>query len=183
MIKTFPSRVFYEEEKRIITRRRKSKASVKSDKLPLVAAIFHHVIFKALLLLVMLLSFLPLQSPVKKKNSDEAFEHNKNLQSETDNLLFLFDNMPRVPVFIVDEPLLRTGTNTEQGAAYAKCYAHDFPVIYVKKIYYQKANQIQLTNSLKHELTHAWLCRKGLKSAGHGEAFRRKFTEIGGVGN
>lgn len=110
-------------------------------------------------------------------------EHNDNLQTEADALLPLFDNMPRVPVFIKDEPILKSGTNTETGAAYTHCYPREFPAIFVKKIFYQKANQKQLVNALKHELTHAWLCRQGLMSVGHNEVFRQKFTEVGGFGN
>lgn len=113
----------------------------------------------------------------------ENAERDGKLQAETDALLSLFDKMPRVPVYVEDTPMLKSGTNTERGAAYTNCDGHGAPSIFVKKTYYQKANQKQLVNSLKHELTHAWLCRRGMMSIGHGAAFRKKFTQVGGFGN
>lgn len=112
----------------------------------------------------------------------EKLDRNDKLQAETDALLPLFDQMSPVPVFLKDEPIIVSGTNTERGVAYTDCAAHDNPSIFVKKTFYQTANQIQLVNILKHELTHAWLCRQKLMS-GHDEKFRQKFTQVGGVGN
>lgn len=111
-----------------------------------------------------------------------SFDHDDNLQAETDALLPLFDKMPPVSVYIKDEPILKTGTNIETGAAYTPCFNQQFPNIFVKKIFYQKANRKQLVNALKHELTHAWLCRQRI-TAGHDARFRQKFTEVGGFGN
>lgn len=110
-------------------------------------------------------------------------ERDAKLQKATDELLPLFGNMPSVAVFLKDAPVLKNGTNTERSVAYTHCDQPQNPVIFVKKIYYRKANQKQLTNSLKHELTHVWLCRQGEMSAGHDARFRRKFTEVGGFGN
>ena len=110
-------------------------------------------------------------------------ERDDNLQAEADALLNLFENIPSVPVFLKDEPILKSGTNTETGIAYTQCYEQDFPVIFVKKGFYQKANRKQFINALKHELTHAWLCRRGEMSEGHSAKFRRKLSEVGGFGN
>jgi hypothetical protein len=110
------------------------------------------------------------------------FERDAKLQAETDALLPLFDKMPPVPVYLKDEPILKSGANTERGLAYTDCYGQARPAIFVKKIFYQKNNRKQLVNALKHELTHAWLCRQGIMS-GHDERFRRKFKEVGGIGN
>jgi SprT-like family len=112
----------------------------------------------------------------------DKVEKDKQLQTKADSLLSFFDNMPPVPVFTKDEPILKTGTNTERGIAYTICESRINPTIFVKKIFYQKANQKQLINMLKHELTHAWFCRQGIQ-IGHGEQFRKKFKEIGGFGN
>jgi hypothetical protein len=111
------------------------------------------------------------------------FESDESLQAEANALLPLFDQMAPVPIYFRDEPILKSGTNTEMGSAYTHCDGNEFPSIFFKKTFYQKANRKQLVNALKHELTHAWLCRQGLMSIGHGDAFRRKFTEVGGVGN
>jgi SprT-like family len=108
--------------------------------------------------------------------------HDKKLQAETDALLPLFDSMPPVPIYLKDAPVLQTGTNVETGMAYTHCYNQEFPFILVKKTFYQKANRKQLINALKHELTHAWLCRRRIMS-GHDERFRQKFKQVGGIGN
>ncbi len=90
--------------------------------------------------------------------------------------------MPSVPIFIKDEPITKNGTNTERGVAYTVCENYENPTIFVKKVFYQKANRKQRVNILKHELTHAWFCRKRI-SAGHDAGFREKFKHVGGFGN
>lgn len=114
--------------------------------------------------------------------SDVKVETDKKLQGETDALLSLFNNMPSVPIYIKDEPILKSGTNVEKGVAHTVCESKNNPIIYVKKIFYQKANRKQLVNILKHELTHAWFCRQGI-TADHDARFRKKFKEVGGFGN
>lgn len=54
--------------------------------------------------------------------------------------------------------------------------------MYMKKVFYDKGNQKQITNILKHELTHAWQCRRG-GMRGHDADFRKKFEQAGGFGN
>ena len=108
-------------------------------------------------------------------------ERNAKLQSDADALLSLFDKMPSVSVYLKDEPI-QGGANIEDGVAYNVCEDHKNPTIYVKKVFYAKANRKQLVNILKHELTHAYFCRQGIQ-AGHDERFRQKFTEVGGFGN
>lgn len=135
---------------------------------------------------------LPLSSPppfvvVEKKISADRFDHGASvrddrLQAEADALLPLFDNMPSVPVRLKNEPILKTGTEAERRVAYTFCDGGEVPFIIVKQIFYQKTNRVQLVNILKHELTHAFLCRRR-ESAGHDERFRRKFKEVGGFGN
>lgn len=145
---------------------------------------FNSAFLKGLLLTALLLNLFPTPPQIEPAaDSGDNFEHDENLQAEADALLSLFDRMPKVPVYLIDEPMLKSGANTETGAAYTHCYPREFPTVFVKKVFYQKANRIQLVNALKHELTHAWLCRQGLMSAGHNELFRRKFTEVGGFGN
>lgn len=112
-----------------------------------------------------------------------AFEQDETLQAEANALLSLFDNMPSVPVYLKNEPILKAGTNTETALAYTHCYSQESPSIFVKKAFYQNNNKKWLTNVLKHELTHAWLCRQRLMSVGHDDNFRRKFSQIGGFGN
>lgn len=148
---------------------------------------FSQAVFRTLLLLLILSNLLlpTTNQPFtpKVEISAEQFEKDNNLQAESDALLPLFDRMPAVPVYLKDEPILKSGTNTERGAAYTHCYSPERPTIFVKKVFYQKANRKQLVNLLKHEMTHAWLCRQGIMSAGHDDAFRQKFKQIGGVGN
>jgi hypothetical protein len=118
----------------------------------------------------------------EKSISVEELISDRKLQSETDALLPLFDNMPPVPVYLRDEPIVKSGTNTERGVAYTNCGKNELPAIFVKRVFYEKTNQKQLTNILKHELTHAWLCRQNFMN-GHDDNFRRKFAEVGGFGN
>jgi hypothetical protein len=93
----------------------------------------------------------------KAANKDER---DAKLQADADALLPLFGNMPPVPVYLSDEAIDRnSGSNTEKGIAYTHCFDHETPAIYVKKSFSQTTNRKQLTNALKHELTHAWLCR------------------------
>lgn len=110
------------------------------------------------------------------------YETNAKLQLQTNSLLKLFGNMPKVPVYIKDEPIIKTGSETQKGVAYTTCENKKDPTIFVKKVFYLKTNDKQLTNSLKHELVHAWFCRQG-EIIGHNERFRQKFKEIGGFGN
>jgi hypothetical protein len=140
--------------------------------------------FRALFLLLILFNLSPVSEPFKGETAApaESAEQDEKLQAEADALLSLFDNMPPVPVYLRDEPFLKAGTNTEKRAAYTHCYGHEVPAIYVKKIFYRQANRKQLVNLLKHELTHAWLCRQR-RMSGHDAEFRRKFNEVGGVGN
>ena len=109
-------------------------------------------------------------------------ERNSKLQSQTDSLLYLFDKMPSVLIYLTDEPIIKGGNNVEHGVAYTECGQNKTPTIYIKKIFYDQGNQKQITNILKHELTHAWQCKRG-GMRGHDTEFRKKFTEAGGFGN
>ena len=109
-------------------------------------------------------------------------ETDARLQAAADALLPLFGSMPPVPVYVVDDPVVKGGTNTERGVAYTHCEGHERPSVYLKKDFAARANQKQLVNILKHELTHAWLCRRRLMN-GHDERFKQKFKEVGGFGN
>jgi hypothetical protein len=143
--------------------------------------------YTAFVWLILLLT-VPLQTTQlpfgKDKNLISAgqLESDNQLQVEADALLPLFENMLPVSVYLKDEPTIKSGTNTERGVAYTTCDNYETPLIVVKKNFYNKANRKQLVNILKHEMTHAWLCRQNLMS-GHDERFRRKFAEVDGFGN
>jgi len=139
--------------------------------------------FRGLLFFAILLSLSPAQPLINPWPATVTdLEYDDRLQAETDSLLTLFDQMPSVPVYIKDVPILKMGTNIERGVAYTNCEGHENPIIFVKKSFYKKANQKQLSNILKHELTHAWLCRQSLMS-GHDARFREKLSQVGGFGN
>ncbi len=103
-----------------------------------------------------------------------------NLQKRADALLPLFDRMPPVTIRLKDAPITKSGTNVETGNAYTLCDQNSPPLIFVKRIYYQTAHPLKFENTLKHELTHAWLCRQNLMSVGHGDIFRRQLRQVGG---
>ncbi len=118
----------------------------------------------------------------REKKIPLDYERSQKLQADTDALLPLFDKMPPVPVYLKDEVINKEGTNTERGVAYTTCENNNQPMIFVKKVFYEKANRKQLINILKHELTHAWQCRQQF-TWGHDERFRKKFKQAGGFGN
>lgn len=127
-------------------------------------------------------------TPIVSQNSNSQNANvrkggrNSKLQSQADSLLFHFDRMPPVPVYLTDEAILKGGTNVENGIAYTDCGKNKTPEIFMKKVFYDKGNQKQLVNILKHELTHAWQCRRG-GMRGHDAEFRKKFEQVGGFGN
>jgi len=104
------------------------------------------------------------------------------LQIKANSFLPLFDNMQFVPIYVIDEPIISNGSETQKGVAYTVCLTNDNPTIYLKRVFYGGANQKQLGNIIKHELVHAWFCRQGVQ-VGHDERFRKKFKEVGGFGN
>lgn len=123
----------------------------------------------------------PSETP-KVEEPKKDYERNFRLQGQTDRLVKLFGEMPLVPVYLTDEIINKKGTNTERGVAYTTCSEKGKPEIFLKKVFYQKANQKQLVNILKHELTHAWQCHQDL-TWGHDEKFYKKFRSVGGIGN
>ena len=118
----------------------------------------------------------------KSSKPSEKYEGDKALQAKADALLPLFGQMSPVPVYVSDEEINKAGTNVERGVAFTKCENDRAPVIFVKSAFYKKTNNKQIVNILKHELTHAYFCRQGIKT-GHDARFRRKFEEVGGFGN
>jgi hypothetical protein len=152
------------------------------------AYIFIKFNYAAWLRLALWLLILPISTPTRFFTIEKPsifFENiatDANLQADVDALLPLFDEMPPVPVYLSDEPVLKSGSSIERGVAYTQCEKNERPVVFVKKNFYEKTNRKQLVNILKHELTHAWLCRQNLMS-GHDEIFRRKFSQVGGFGN
>src|SRR5437868_2118558 len=84
-----------------------------------------------------------------------------------DDLLPLFDNMPSVKVIV-----------EYCEYAYAKPQA-----FYNGNIHIMTSHGSKLTNTLKHELTHAWVHWKGYppdpRVGGHCEHFMRKAEEVG----
>lgn len=110
-------------------------------------------------------------------------EQDLKLQAEADSYLKLFDNMPSVPVYLTNAAVSKSGGKIEKGVAYTTCESAARPEIWFKKDFALKTNQKQLTNIIKHELTHAWLCRQKEMATGHGELFQKKFKSVGGFGN
>ncbi len=128
----------------------------------------------------------PSSTPTPTPTATPAPEHkgvkNPGLQSQVDKILPLFTTMPKVEAYVVDEPIEKTGSEIEKGVAYTTCSPSKIPVLYIKKSFFGRANQQQLRNILKHELTHAWFCTQGVQT-GHDARFRAKFKEVGGFGN
>jgi hypothetical protein len=94
-----------------------------------------------------------------------------SLQSQADSYLYLFDNMPSVPIRVVNEPVAK-----ENRLAYFDPLRK---VIFVKQEFVNQEQGISYT--LKHEMVHAWMDWKGLDwraSQNHGTIFQAKFREV-----
>jgi hypothetical protein len=126
----------------------------------------------------------PANSPVNRTNEEPPKGRKESrLQAESDALVRLFGKMPKVEVFVTDEPIeKKAGSETERGVAYTTCSTEKVPTIFVKNSFYTKAPLQQRSNILKHELTHAWFCTQGIQT-GHDSRFRAKFKQVGGFGN
>ena len=70
-------------------------------------------------------------SQIKKGETDPQ------LQDQINSLLPLFDKMPVVPIFLTDEPILKSGSETQKGVGYTICNTKDNPTIYLKKDFFR----------------------------------------------
>jgi hypothetical protein len=106
-------------------------------------------------------------------------DDNYILQAAVNNLLYLFDHMPAVPVQVKhDDYFLR-----KPGVL--AFYRPRTKQIVVKPDYLRDAQMPDVIDTLKHELIHAWLHWKGIDEFGeflddgHSEWFIKKALEIG----
>jgi hypothetical protein len=101
----------------------------------------------------------------------------KLLQAMADALCKdLFDGMPSVRLFVKSDPHFDTRPNT--------LAVYRYPYILVRPDHPQKASFTEITNTVAHELIHAWEKWKGIKGMGemldegHSEWFVKKALEI-----
>jgi hypothetical protein len=93
------------------------------------------------------------------------------LQSQADSYLYLFDNMPPVPVRVINQPIAKD-----------KNFAYFDPlrkVIFIRQEYITQGRGVEKT--LKHEMVHAWMDWKGMNwkfSKNHGPTFQAKLKEV-----
>jgi hypothetical protein len=93
------------------------------------------------------------------------------LQSQADSYLPHFDQMPPVPVRVINRPLAR-GENVAYFDPLRK-------VIFIRQEYINQGRGVSKT--LKHEMVHAWMHWKGIHwkiSKNHGPTFQNKFNEV-----
>lgn len=93
------------------------------------------------------------------------------LQSQADAYLPHFDNMPSVPVRVIDRPIAE-GENVAYFDPLRK-------VIFIRQEYINGGRGVRKT--LKHEMVHAWMHWKGIHwkiSKSHGTAFQAKFNQV-----
>ncbi|CAN5361506.1 hypothetical protein BH10ACI1_BH10ACI1_02750 [soil metagenome] len=126
-------------------------------------------------------------NPVKYKKQDIGWSNNpskfnyrfddsidtgkiqNNLQEMTDGFLYLFDDMPKVKVLLINEKIDNSRVAAYGGGGF----------IYVKHEHYRTAKYHQLVNTIKHELTHNWIYWKGIKMDDpHGEEFQSKLEQV-----
>jgi MFS family permease len=117
----------------------------------------------------------------------------QRLQQISDNSLPIFDNMPRLEVWVVHEEIRspysyeenifmkglfrRTYNNNGGGTSLGYVLLSGGPIC-LKYDYVKNASTEDLYRIIKHELIHAWLHWKGLDYA-HGPLFSRKALEVG----
>lgn len=93
------------------------------------------------------------------------------LQSQADSYLPLFDNMPSVPVRVVNERIAK-----DRNVAY---FDPVRKTIFFKREYLNRGQGV--TGTLKHEMVHAWMHWKGKDwdaNRTHGPTFQAKLTEV-----
>jgi hypothetical protein len=93
------------------------------------------------------------------------------LQAQADSYLYLFDHMPSVPIRVVNQPIAK-GKNVAYFDPLRK-------VIFIKQEYLNRKRDI--TNTLKHEMVHAWINWKGLDrkaTHSHDATFHVKLREV-----
>lgn len=107
-------------------------------------------------------------------------ELEQHLQTIADSFLPLFDNMPRIKIRVLNEPIDGT-PNGRRAVAY--CHYANGPFekyVVIKKDFLICANIEAVENIVQHELIHAWSHWKGFKDNGeHGPIFKAKAQEIG----
>lgn len=121
-------------------------------------------------------------APAVSRTPEQKGIKDPEIQKEADRIVPLFGTMRKVEVYIVDEPIESRDASVEPGVAYTVCSPDKVPIIYLKRAFSTKAPKKQMTNILKHELTHAWFCTQGIRTD-HDARFRAKLNEVGGFGN
>jgi Zn-dependent protease with chaperone function len=117
------------------------------------------------------------------------------LQAVCDNLLHLFDNMPRVKVQIVDKPMENPWTHEQNmfdptlyskkfswNWTHAPAYCVADSLVCLKRVWLNSASPEEVEETIRHELVHAWMDWKGLDkrdSMKHGPIFQAKAAEVG----
>ncbi len=100
----------------------------------------------------------------------------QQLQQKADSFLPLFDNMPACEIIIL--PPDQFHEKCEQRKPASAC-AYPNQTIYVSKQALEYADEMQVEEMLKHELTHEWIFWKGLwNGEGHSALFKQKLAEV-----
>lgn len=105
----------------------------------------------------------------------------QHMQSLADSFLWLFGNMPRIQIRVLDATI--KGEPKPRALAYC-VYSND-PLqryIVLKTEFLRTANMGKIINTMKHELVHAWMGWNGLDwndSIRHGPLFQLKAKDVG----
>jgi hypothetical protein len=134
----------------------------------------------ALLLTLLLTSFMssPAQEQPAVQITDKEYE--AMLQGMADKVLYKFNSMPSIRFVLKDDPYFYKNGKLHALAFYTRD-ERGKPVIYVNPAYHKESKTLSLTETVFHELIHAWVDWKGLSSnvgGGHNEAFLKKAIEF-----
>ena len=106
------------------------------------------------------------QGPLEIHYSDYD-DIRENIQAVADRLLIYFDDMPSVPIRLVDE-------HTSSGSFYGMGW-----IIKIRTDLLHSCTQEQLVRLVLHEMTHAWVDYNLLVDDDHGKAFQAKAAQLG----
>jgi hypothetical protein len=113
----------------------------------------------------------PLVQPSPKELADA-------MQGMANSLLDRFDNMPSIKFLLQEDNRFYDKTGGLHALAF---YDPNTKIIYVNPGYTSRASYLQMVDTVKHELIHAWVHWRGLLDnvgGGHNEAFIRKAIEL-----
>jgi hypothetical protein len=126
-------------------------------------------------------SIAPFRSPQPPGSPTRLLTADPELQQIYEELSHLFGDMPIYPVMVRDTPIEDIKGYPRVAEFLCKSgYTKKDCWIEIRKEYLEKSPREKVINTMKHEMTHAWLWWKGMKDD-HGDEFKKKLASVGGT--